>query len=195
MLKSLSRLLSLDTGIDARNVLSLRMAMPPSSFQPDSAWQFYAQVLEQVSQVPGVSSAALGNCPPLNGGCNGTTHLVPRSSRRARRQRAQHRRPHGVARLVHDARRAAHRGPGVHRRRYPRRPQGSRGEPGRREEILAQRKPGRAHRCRGTGRLPRSRRSHRRGRGGRGSATPTMPPSPTCSSRTSRPRGQTPSCT
>ena len=72
MLKSLGRLLSLDTGIDARNVLSLRMAMPPTSFQPDSAWQFYAQVLEQVSQVPGVSSAAVGNCPPLNGGCNGT---------------------------------------------------------------------------------------------------------------------------
>ena len=72
MLKSLGRLLSLDPGIDARNVMSLRMAMPPSSFQPDSAWQFYAQVLEQVSQVPGVSSAAVGNCPPLNGGCNGT---------------------------------------------------------------------------------------------------------------------------
>lgn len=72
MLKSLSRLLSLDPGIAARNVLSLRMAMPPTAFQPDSAWQFYAQVLEQVAQVPGVTSAALGNCPPLNGGCNGT---------------------------------------------------------------------------------------------------------------------------
>ena len=72
MLKSLGRLLSLDSGIDARNVLSLRMAMPPTAFQPDSAWRFYADVLEQVAQVPGVSSAALGNCPPLNGGCNGT---------------------------------------------------------------------------------------------------------------------------
>jgi predicted permease len=72
MLKSLGRLLSLDTGIDARGVLSLRMAIPPSEFQPDSASQFYRQVLEQVAQVPGVSSAAVGNCPPLNGGCNGT---------------------------------------------------------------------------------------------------------------------------
>jgi predicted permease len=72
MLKSLGRLLALDTGVDARGVLSVRMAMPPSAFQPDSAWQFYAQVLEQVGQVPGVTSAALGNCPPLNGGCNGT---------------------------------------------------------------------------------------------------------------------------
>ena len=72
MLKSLGRLLSLDTGIDARGVLSLRMAIPPSEFQPDSASQFYRHVLEQVAQVPGVSSAAVGNCPPLNGGCNGT---------------------------------------------------------------------------------------------------------------------------
>jgi predicted permease len=72
MLKSLGRLLSLDTGIDAGNVLSVRMAMPPSAFQPDSAWQFYDQVLEHAAQVPGVTSAALGNCPPLNGGCNGT---------------------------------------------------------------------------------------------------------------------------
>ena len=72
MLKSLSRLLSLDTGIDARNVLSLRMAIPPSDFQPDSASLFYSQILDQVTQVPGVSNAAIGNCPPLNGGCNGT---------------------------------------------------------------------------------------------------------------------------
>lgn len=72
MLRSLGRLLSLDTGIEARNVLSVRMAMPPSALQPDSAVLFYAQVLDQVAQVPGVSSAALGNCPPLNGGCNGT---------------------------------------------------------------------------------------------------------------------------
>jgi len=72
MLKSLGRLLSQDPGIDARNVLSLRMAMPPSGFTPDSASLFYAQVLEQVAQVPGVISTALGNCPPLNGGCNGT---------------------------------------------------------------------------------------------------------------------------
>jgi predicted permease len=72
MLKSLSRLLSLDTGIDARNVLSLRMAIPPSDFQPDSASLFYNQILDQVAQVPGVSRTAIGNCPPLNGGCNGT---------------------------------------------------------------------------------------------------------------------------
>ncbi len=72
MLRSLGRLLALDPGIEARNVLSVRMAMPPSAFQPDSAVLFYAQVLDQVAQVPGISSAALGNCPPLNGGCNGT---------------------------------------------------------------------------------------------------------------------------
>ncbi|HKP29739.1 MAG TPA: ABC transporter permease, partial [Gemmatimonadales bacterium] len=72
MLKSLGRLLSLDTGVDARNVLSLRMAIPPSDFRPDSASLFYSQILDQVAQVPGVSRAAIGNCAPLNGGCNGT---------------------------------------------------------------------------------------------------------------------------
>lgn len=72
MLKSLGKLLSLDPGIDARNVLSLRMALPQADYQPDSASRFFAQVLEQVGQVPGVEHVALGNCPPLNGGCNGT---------------------------------------------------------------------------------------------------------------------------
>jgi predicted permease len=52
MLKSLNRLLSLDTGIDARNVLSLRMAIPPSDFQPDSASLFYSQILDQVGPGP-----------------------------------------------------------------------------------------------------------------------------------------------
>ena len=72
MLKSLGRLLSLDTGIESRNVLSLRMAMPQAAYQPDSASLFYAQALDQLGTIPGVSSVALGNCPPLNGGCNGT---------------------------------------------------------------------------------------------------------------------------
>ena len=33
---------------------------------------FYTQLLDRLRAVPGVAEASLVNCPPLNGGCNGT---------------------------------------------------------------------------------------------------------------------------
>ena len=70
--RSLQKLLAVDIGIRPENVLSLRVAFPPERYAGDSAVTFYADLLTQVEAIPGVSSAALGNCPPLNGGCNGT---------------------------------------------------------------------------------------------------------------------------
>ena len=72
MMRSLAKLLAIDTGFDARNVLTVRLSVPSGSMPRDSLPLFYAQMLERVRAVPGVVDVAIGNCPPLNGGCNET---------------------------------------------------------------------------------------------------------------------------
>jgi hypothetical protein len=49
-------------------------SIPTSAGQPSC---FYAQLLERVSALPGVRSAALGLCAPVSGGCNGTIAWFP----------------------------------------------------------------------------------------------------------------------
>lgn len=72
MIRSMGNLLATDAGVDADRVATARLALAAESYQPDSASGFYGRLLERVSALPGVTAAAVGNCPPLNGGCNGT---------------------------------------------------------------------------------------------------------------------------
>jgi predicted permease len=72
MIRSMDNLLSMDAGVDGDRVASARIAISPDSYQPDSAVGFYAELLGRVRALSGVQSAAVGNCPPLNGGCSGT---------------------------------------------------------------------------------------------------------------------------
>ena len=72
MIRSMANLLATDAGVESDGVASARIALSADGYQPDSAVAFYAQLLERVRALPGVSAAALGNCPPLSGGCNRT---------------------------------------------------------------------------------------------------------------------------
>lgn len=72
MIRSLGKLLAVDPGFDARNVLTLRLAVPPGEVAPDSMPGFYEQLQSEIAALPGVERVALGDCPPLSGGCNGT---------------------------------------------------------------------------------------------------------------------------
>ncbi len=71
MLKSLANLLSINPGFDADNVLTLRLNTPPD-FGQDSLPGFYDQALQRLGAIPGVTGVGFSDCPPLNGGCNGT---------------------------------------------------------------------------------------------------------------------------
>jgi putative ABC transport system permease protein len=70
--RSLGKLLAIDPGFDARNVLTLRLTIPPGALQRDSMPGFYTQLIERLRAIPGVADVALNNCIPLARGCNGT---------------------------------------------------------------------------------------------------------------------------
>lgn len=72
MLRSLSNLLAVDPGFDPGNLLTLRISVPPGEVAPDSLPGFYDRLQAEIAALPGVQRVALGNCPPLSGGCNGT---------------------------------------------------------------------------------------------------------------------------
>jgi putative ABC transport system permease protein len=72
MLRSLAKLLGVNPGFDARDVLTLRLNLADDGSRRDSMPGFYAALLERLGALPGVTGVALGDCPPLNGGCNST---------------------------------------------------------------------------------------------------------------------------
>jgi putative ABC transport system permease protein len=72
MLRSLVKLLATDGGFDAKNLLTVRVTIPPGGLARDSLPGFYTQLVDRLRAVPGVRNAAIGDCAPLSGGCNGT---------------------------------------------------------------------------------------------------------------------------
>jgi predicted permease len=72
MVHSLTKLMAVDLGFEPRSVLTLRISTTVSDDHADSATTLYQTFLARLRGLPGVQSAALGNCPPLVGGCNGT---------------------------------------------------------------------------------------------------------------------------
>ena len=71
MLRSLGNLLAVNPGIDPRNMLTLRIT-PPNGYGRDSLPAFFDMALERLAAVPGITGAALSDCPPVGGACNGT---------------------------------------------------------------------------------------------------------------------------
>jgi putative ABC transport system permease protein len=72
LMKSFARLMATPIGINAENVLTLRMAVPSQNDDSKSAIHFFSQLEERVAAQAGVVSAALGSCHALAGGCSST---------------------------------------------------------------------------------------------------------------------------
>jgi putative ABC transport system permease protein len=75
MIRSLAKLLAVDPGFDAENVLTLRLN--PTGIARDSIPPLFTTLIERLEGLPGVQNAAVGDCPPLNGGCNFTVITFP----------------------------------------------------------------------------------------------------------------------
>jgi putative ABC transport system permease protein len=76
MIRSLENLLNVNAGFNPRGLLTLRLTMPRGVVARDSLPGFYDRLLDEVGALPGVTSVALADSPPLAGGSN-ITRLAP----------------------------------------------------------------------------------------------------------------------
>ncbi|MBV9924270.1 MAG: ABC transporter permease [Acidobacteria bacterium] len=68
LLKSFSRLLAVDPGLDARNVLTLDVALPSAKYnEPQRITAFYERLVQEAAAVPGVQAAGVVSVLPLAG--------------------------------------------------------------------------------------------------------------------------------
>jgi putative ABC transport system permease protein len=82
LLKSLSAMLKVDPGFDARGLLTLRVALPPERYAEDArAARFYDELVRRVSQLPGVrGAAATSNLPLAGDGGTGSPQVFGRTT-------------------------------------------------------------------------------------------------------------------
>jgi len=67
LLRSLQRLFAVDPGFDASHLLTMQVQTSGSRFDKDTTNRFFAQALEAVRNVPGVTAAAFTSQLPLSG--------------------------------------------------------------------------------------------------------------------------------
>lgn len=74
LFRSLAGLESVNSGIDASNVLTFRVTVSPVHYpKPIARTQFVERAIEQLSTLPGVRSVSATNCAPFTGICAGTS--------------------------------------------------------------------------------------------------------------------------
>jgi putative ABC transport system permease protein len=80
MIRSFANLQQLDAGFRTDNVLTMRMSLPEVEYQePDLVKRFYRNVLANVDQLPGVSSAGIVTRLPLADTIGGTSIQIERN--------------------------------------------------------------------------------------------------------------------
>jgi putative ABC transport system permease protein len=67
MLRSFFRLMSIDPGINTRNVLTMEINLPPAKYQSPQRTAFFQQLLERLRALPGARSAGAVYPLPLSG--------------------------------------------------------------------------------------------------------------------------------
>lgn len=77
LIKSFMRLQDVDPGFQSEGVLTLRVVLPQARYsQPEQVRTFFRELMDRVSQIPGVESLGAVNGLPLSGqGGSGTTTL------------------------------------------------------------------------------------------------------------------------
>ena len=69
MIRSFAELRGVRPGMDRKNVLAAAVSLPDSRYGPEAISRFSKTLLDQVKALPGVKSAALVNCVPVDGYC------------------------------------------------------------------------------------------------------------------------------
>jgi putative ABC transport system permease protein len=77
MLQSVKNLQRTELGFEPDGLVTVSLTLPIAQYDAPRSTQFWVDLLQRVRALPGVQGAAYGNCPPLAGGCNGTTVGFP----------------------------------------------------------------------------------------------------------------------
>ena len=77
MVKSVSKLQATELGFNPSSLLTVRFTLPSPKYTPQRATQFFDELVARVGAQPQVTAVAYGSCPPVSGGCNGTTATFP----------------------------------------------------------------------------------------------------------------------
>jgi predicted permease len=72
MVRSAARLLATAIGVRS-DVMTARVDLPAVRYDREKGRATYADLVARVRSIPGVESVALGNCPPVSGGCSSTS--------------------------------------------------------------------------------------------------------------------------
>jgi putative ABC transport system permease protein len=72
MIKSVARLSATHIGVDADNVLTARLSLPPGERNFADSIHFFTALQQRMSTQPGVIDAAIGSCHALASGCGST---------------------------------------------------------------------------------------------------------------------------
>jgi putative ABC transport system permease protein len=83
MIRSFVRLMSVDPGMDTRNLLTFTVALPGSKYGTDQkTLAFFQQLLSRLARLPGVRSVSMDTCPPLSGlGSATAVHILGQPDR------------------------------------------------------------------------------------------------------------------
>ena len=124
LVRTMIHLSRLQPGVDAHNVLTMRLTLPPEKYKGPAIIPFFDQLVERMQNIPGVRTAAVASQFPPN--VVFTSHAPLRSSHRRRGRERWHGRGRRAAERLHDreswrvqdARRAAAHGTHLQRRRH-----------------------------------------------------------------------------
>jgi len=78
LVQSLLRLQHVDLGFQPDRLLTFQLALPPSTYPPETTAEFYRRLLESLRATPGVSAAAVSSGIPFGGGNYTATPIVTR---------------------------------------------------------------------------------------------------------------------
>jgi putative ABC transport system permease protein len=77
MLQSVRNLQQTGLGFEPDGLVTFAVALPGAQYDEPRAQQFFAELIDRLRVMPGVTSVAFGNCLPVSGGCNSTTATFP----------------------------------------------------------------------------------------------------------------------
>jgi putative ABC transport system permease protein len=72
MLQSVNNLQRTELGFEPDGLFTASLSLPVAQYDANRSTQFWSDLMQRVSALPGVQSVAYGDCPPISGGCNAT---------------------------------------------------------------------------------------------------------------------------